>query len=98
MLKGIGLKVRNRIPSKMTAVNITNKKSLSFYLICMFLDLSQRLLNIKKKLCEDLLEYLHCLGAGKSKMRAMLLYELYCCIREQYMRNHNEVIINFTKF
>lgn len=64
----------------------------------LILELSQRLLNIKKKICEDLLEYLHCLESGKSKMRALLLYELYCCIREQYKRNHNEVIINFQNF
>lgn len=38
-------------------------------------------------MCLELLEFLNTLGAGQCKMRGLLLYEFFCCRRENQTRN-----------
>ncbi|KAF2898612.1 hypothetical protein ILUMI_07558 [Ignelater luminosus] len=49
-------------------------------------DLSEELLNEKETICRELLELLEKLEAGKNKMRGLISYELYCCLRERQRR------------
>lgn len=41
---------------------------------------------MKESFCEELLNVFEKLGAGKCKLRGLLLYELFCCKREQNRR------------
>ncbi|XP_060518859.1 SET domain-containing protein SmydA-8-like [Cylas formicarius] len=45
-------------------------------------ELTVELLNFKVRLCDDLLLLLARLRLGRVKMRGLLLYELFCCLRE----------------
>ncbi|CAG9772024.1 unnamed protein product [Ceutorhynchus assimilis] len=54
-------------------------------------DLPTELLQIKKTICEDLLQLLEKLRCGQSKMRGLLLYELFCCKREFYNRDNKQI-------
>lgn len=49
-------------------------------------DLTKNQLSLKESLCEELLNIFEKLGAGKCKLRGLLLYELFCCKREQNRR------------
>ncbi|XP_050307381.1 SET domain-containing protein SmydA-8-like [Anthonomus grandis grandis] len=49
-------------------------------------ELTEEMLKIKETLCLDLLGLLEQLRCGKSKMRGLLLYELFCCKRESNTR------------
>lgn len=40
----------------------------------------------KEAICRELLDLLWLLRTGKSKMRGLLLYELYLCVREKQRR------------
>ncbi|KAI4502960.1 hypothetical protein M0802_002004 [Mischocyttarus mexicanus] len=49
-------------------------------------DLSDAELAIKSSFCVDLLSILNTLGSGQCRKRGLLLYELYCTIKEQLRR------------
>ncbi|XP_014600926.1 PREDICTED: protein msta, isoform B-like [Polistes canadensis] len=49
-------------------------------------DLSDDELAIKASFCTDLLSILNILGSGQCRRRGLLLYELYCTIKEQLRR------------
>ncbi|KAF5279280.1 hypothetical protein FQR65_LT15439 [Abscondita terminalis] len=55
-----------------------------------WIHLSAELVNEKEKICRELLNLLETLRAGSNKMRGLLLYELYCCLREKQKREQDE--------
>ncbi|XP_076269704.1 SET domain-containing protein SmydA-8-like isoform X1 [Rhynchophorus ferrugineus] len=50
-------------------------------------ELTLDLLEFKESLCKDILLLLKKLRCGQNKIRALLLYELFCCIREKRNRS-----------
>lgn len=72
----------------MYVMNLPNN---TYTIYFQLLDLSQRHLELKTTFCEELLEYLDNLKVGQSKLRGLLLYELYSCKREQQQRNYTKV-------
>ncbi|KAK9882546.1 hypothetical protein WA026_021893 [Henosepilachna vigintioctopunctata] len=65
-------------------------------------DIDEQILDIKKRFCEDLLKLNEQLRLGNSKMKGLLLYELYLCWIEKSRRfssqpQNNEEITNIFK-
>ena len=56
-------------------------------------DLSEELIDAKTSICKDLLKLLQVLKTGQCKMRGLLLYELYCCLRAKYKLLNTEKIL-----
>ncbi|KAL3280630.1 hypothetical protein HHI36_003867 [Cryptolaemus montrouzieri] len=50
-------------------------------------DIDDNLLNLKKSICEELLDLLRILRLGECKLKGLLLYELYLCLKEGMRRD-----------
>lgn len=55
-------------------------------------DVTMQQLELKERLCREMLELLERLGAGECRMRGLLLYELHCTLMELRHRRRDDLV------
>lgn len=55
-------------------------------------DVTMQQLELKERLCREMLELLERLGAGECRMRGLLLYELHCTLMEVRHRRRDDLV------